>query len=156
MLRVLLRFLALAATAAAADVKPGDVAFGPERWIEYDAGNLHARFGGSGAALIRGPRSLGDLFEQRGIRAVPSPQEPPPAQTPFFSGGYIVRRHAAAPATTKVDGVQIECYRGGLRDTAVNRTRFAKTTAEVLTVFLHERYHYDFPGQSGPDATNRK
>src|SRR4051812_16624814 len=34
--------------------------------------DLHARLGGSGAALIRGPRSLGALFAERGIRTVPS------------------------------------------------------------------------------------
>jgi hypothetical protein len=112
--------------------------------------DLHARLGGSGAALIRGPRSLGDLFQQRGLRAVPSPQEPRPDQHPFFSGGYIVHRHAAAPATSKVDGVQIEAYRDGIRDTAASRARFAKITADVLAIFLHERYDYDLPTASHP------
>jgi hypothetical protein len=106
--------------------------------------DLAARLGGSPAALLRGPRSLGDLFASRGIRAVPSPQEPQPGENPFFSGGYIVREHAAAPSTPKVDGLQIETYRVGLRDTAANRTRFAQVATESLTIFLHERYGYDF------------
>ena len=107
--------------------------------------DLAVRIGGSPAALLRGPRSLGDLFTQGGIRAVPGPQEPQPGNNPFFSGGYIVRQHAAAPATTKVDGLQIETYKTGLRDTAENRARFAKVAVDALTVFLQERYGYDFP-----------
>ena len=109
--------------------------------------DLAARIGGSPAALLRGPRSLGDLFAQGGIRAVPGPQEPQPGNNPFFSGGYIVRQHAAAPATTKVDGLQIETYKTGLRDTPENRARFAKVAVDALTVFLHERYGYDFPAK---------
>jgi N-formylglutamate amidohydrolase len=109
--------------------------------------DLAKRLGGSPAALLRGPRSLGDLFASRGVRAVPSPAEPQPGNNSFFAGGYIVREHAAAPNTPKVDGLQIETYRVGLRDTAANRTKFAKVAAEALTIFLHERYGYDFPGK---------
>ncbi len=107
--------------------------------------DLAARLGGSPAALIRGPRSLGDLFATRGIRAVPSPQDPQPGDNQFFSGGYIIRQHAAAPNTPKVDGLQIETYRAGLRDTPANRKHFAEVAADSLSVFLHERYQYDFP-----------
>ncbi len=105
--------------------------------------DLHARLGGSAAALLRGPGSLGDLFESRGLRATPSPREPQPGDGPFFSGGYIVRQHAAAPDTPKVDGLQIECPRAGVRDTPESRARFAQITTEVLMVFLKERYAYD-------------
>ncbi|MBL9189627.1 MAG: N-formylglutamate amidohydrolase [Opitutaceae bacterium] len=105
--------------------------------------DLHARLGGSAAALLRGPGSLGDLFEARGLRATPSLKEPQPGEHPFFSGGYIVRRHAAAPDTPKVDGLQIECPRPGVRDTPENRARFAKITAEVLAVFLKANYGFD-------------
>ncbi|MBC7367984.1 MAG: hypothetical protein H7343_14425 [Undibacterium sp.] len=110
-------------------------------------GDLHARLAPavSPAALLRGPRSLGDLLTTRGLRATPSPQEPQPGPEPFFSGGYIVRTYAAAADTPKVDGLQIETHRVGLRDTAENRARFAQITAESLTIFLHERYGYDFP-----------
>jgi hypothetical protein len=105
--------------------------------------DLHATVGGSGAALIRGPRSLGDFFAERGIRAVPSPQDPRPDKNPFFSGGYTVVHHTGGKNTPKVDGVQIETYRAGIRDTAANRERFAKITVEALTLFLRERYQFD-------------
>jgi hypothetical protein len=105
--------------------------------------DLHARLGGSAAALLRGPGSLGDLFESRGLRATPSPREPQPGDNPFFSGGYIVRQHAAAPGTPKVDGLQIECPRPGVRDTEENRARFARLAAEALLVFLRDKYAFD-------------
>ena len=104
--------------------------------------DLHQRLGGSAATLLRGPRSLGDLFVARGLPAVPSPQDPGPGNNTFFDGGYTVRQHAGG-ATPKVDGLQIECHRVGVRDTPENRARFAKITAEVLTLFLQERYGFD-------------
>lgn len=105
--------------------------------------DLHARLGGSGAALIRGPRSLGDFFTERGFRAVPSLNDPQPGRNPFFGGGYTVVHHAGGVKTAKIDGVQIETYRVGLRDTAENRARFAKITVEVLALFLRERYQFE-------------
>lgn len=102
--------------------------------------DLHAARGGSAATLLRGARSFGALLAERGLRATPSPAEPGPGNGPFFSGGYIVRRHAAEPATTKVDGVQIECPRPGVRDTPENRERFARAATDALLVFLHEQY----------------
>ena len=107
--------------------------------------DLHARSGPALApsALIRGPRSLGALYQAAGLRAIPSPQEPQPGANPFFAGGYIVRTYAAAPDTPKVDGLQIETYRVGVRDTAENRARFARITADVLAIFLREHYAFD-------------
>lgn len=107
--------------------------------------DLHARLGGSAATLLRGPGSLGDLFAARGIRAVPSPADPKPDGNPYFSGGYIVRVHAAAPDTPRVDGLQIETYRAGLRDTPAHRAHFAKVAVEALTVFLRDRYGFAMP-----------
>lgn len=104
--------------------------------------DLHARRGGSGAQLLRGPRSLGTLLAERGLRAVPGGAEPNPGTGPFFSGGYITNRHAGAPGTVKVDGVQIECPRPGVRDTPENRARFGRITTEALLIFLREQYDY--------------
>lgn len=104
--------------------------------------DLQKRRGVGAAMLLRGPGSLGDLFESRGLRATPGPREPQPGNGPFFSGGYIVRQHAGGD-TPKVDGLQIECPRPGVRDTAESRARFAKITAEVLAVFLKENYGFD-------------
>ena len=105
--------------------------------------DLQARTGGSAAALLRGPGSLGDLFTRGGLDATPSPQIPQPGRGPFFSGGYIVRTYAAAPDTPKVDGLQIECHRAGVRDTAENRARFARVAVQALDRFLRERYRFE-------------
>lgn len=132
--------------ASATELNQTDAAFDAANFAAFGGlRDLHARLGGSGAALIRGPRSLGDLFQQRGIRAVPSPQEPAPGNAPFFSSGYILHRHAADPGTERVDGVQLEVPTPGIRDTTENRARFAKVVADVLATFLHERYAYDLP-----------
>lgn len=112
--------------------------------------DLHARVGGSGAALIRGPQSLGALLAERGYRAVPSPQDPGPGGNPFFSGGYIVLRHAGNAATTKVDGVQLEMPRIGIRDTPANRAAFARAVVDVLNRFFRDRYQFDFLARATP------
>ncbi len=107
--------------------------------------DLHRRLAGSSADLIRGPRSVGALFAQQGVRAVPSPSEAGPGDNPFFAGGYTVQRHASDASTPKVDGLQFETPRPGVRDTPENQARFAKATAAVLTTFFKERYHYEMP-----------
>lgn len=107
--------------------------------------DLAARLGGSPTALLRGPHSLGDLLESRGIRATPSPKDPQPGSGPYFSGGYTIRQHAGAADTPKVDGVQFETYRKGLRDTPENRTKFAKAAVDSLMLFIEERYPFKFP-----------
>ncbi len=105
-------------------------------------GDLHVRRGGSAADLIRGPRSLGSLLAAGGLPATPSSPDPQPGDQPFFAGGYIVQRHAAAAETRKVDGLQIECPRPGVRDTPENRARFARITAPALLEFLRENYGF--------------
>ncbi len=107
--------------------------------------DLHARRGGSAAALLRGPRSLGALFAAQGYDVVPSPAAPRPGNNPYFSGSYIVRHHTAAPHAAAVAGLQLECHRVGVRDTDANREKFARAAAEVLLAFLQENYAYTAP-----------
>lgn len=126
-----------------AQLNRDDRAFDASHLIDVSSvRDLHARLGGSGADLIRGPRSLGTLLAERGFRAVPGRQEPQPDNHPYFSGGYIVQFHARAADTPQVDGVQFEHPRDGIRDTAANRARYAAVVAEVLQLFLRERYGY--------------
>ena len=91
------------------------------------------------AELLRGPKSLGALFQAQGIRAVPSPTEPHPAGEPYFSGGYNTERYGSRNGSA-VSGVQIESHFTGLRDNATNRTRFAEALVSVLNEYFTTYY----------------
>jgi len=83
--------------------------------------------------LLFGPKSLGGMLETRGYHATPSPRMKVPSE-PYFRGGYTVSRHVNA--AERIAGLQIECNRTRLRDTADNRQRFAETLATVLRDYL--------------------
>ena len=87
------------------------------------------------AEIIRGPNSIGALFEQRGIPAVPSPTRPNPGGALYFSGGYNLERHSSAGPGV-LGGVQIETYSTGIRDGDKNVNAFALTAADVLLEYL--------------------
>ena len=87
------------------------------------------------SALLRGPTSLGALYEQDGFPVVPSPSTAEPGSAPYFTGGYNTEVHGCAAGGT-ICGVQIEANFTGVRDVAANRTRFAAVTAKVLDTFL--------------------
>lgn len=130
--------LGYALDAAALNVE--DVALdSPELAARTTLNDLAARTQEPFSKILRGPGSLGDLFQQHGFRAVPSPQEPQPGRNLFFAGGYTVRRHAAWPASRGVDGVQIECNRGA-RETPKARAALAAAVFDVLNTFLAEHY----------------
>lgn len=140
-----------------AQLNQDDRAFDASNLVDVSSlRDLHARLGGSGADLIRGPRSLGTLFVERGFRAVPSKPEPQPGPGPFFAGGYTIGLHARDPQTTQVDGVQFEHYREGLRDTAKNREKYAAVVADVLRIYLRERYAFELPTPATPAVKNKK
>ena len=86
---------------------------------------------------IRGPKSIGALFEKHSIPAVPSPRQPTPGRTPYFSGGYNLERHSSAGGGL-LGGVQLETYIDGMRDEEKNWKAFAETAAEVFIEYLHE------------------
>lgn len=99
------------------------------------------------SALLRGATSFGALLSDRGVRAVPSDDEPAPGGDPYFSGGYSTRRHGSRDGGT-VSGIQIEHHRVGLRDTQANREAYAAVLAEVLEAYLAEHYGLELTSQS--------
>lgn len=107
-------------------------------------GHMHKRCGKGISELIRGPESLGARFEQAGYPVVPSPGDPRPMEHPYYAGSYIVRHHASVKFPG-VDGFQLECHFEGVRDTAENRARLARTLVDALTIFLKEHYNYTLP-----------
>jgi hypothetical protein len=90
-------------------------------------------------ALLRGDESLGTLFEAQGFPAVPSKSQPHPDGAPYFSGGYNTERHGSRNGGM-IDGVQIETHSVGVRDTPVNRQRFASALVDVLMTFFVRQY----------------
>lgn len=111
----------------------------PAHEIESSIRTLSLRSPLSFADLLRGPASLGALFEREGFPSVPSDSTPDPGTDPYFRGGYNSSLHGCRTGGT-ICGVQIEANRIGVRDTPENRRRFAEALALVLTEFLAEHY----------------
>lgn len=100
----------------------------------------------SHAQLLRGTSSLGTLLASRQYPAVPSQPDPfPKTGEAYFNGGYNTARYGSAQGGT-VDGIQMECYRPGLRDNTANIERFADTLAKVVLLYLQTHY---FPNALG-------
>ena len=95
------------------------------------------------AELLRGPASLGALFEREGFPAVPSDSTPDPGAHPYFRGGYNSSLHGCRTGGT-ICGVQIEANRIGVRDTPENRRRFAEALVSVLERYLGVHLGIDF------------
>ncbi len=90
--------------------------------------------------LLRGPFSLGTLFENRSYSAVPSAAQPGPGGESYYSGGYNTRRHGSSEGGT-ISAVQIECNWSGVRDSEEIRLAFSAVVAEVLEEYLDK--HFD-------------
>ena len=104
--------------------------------------------------LLRGASSLGALLEKAGYRASPSPSIPVPT-TPFFSGGYTIRRHTSEHE--HLTGIQIETHSAGVRDSAPNRQAFSEALATACTTFLKTHLDHDLPtNPSSPDKKDSR
>ena len=98
--------------------------------------------------LIRGPNSLGSLFDQKGFPSVPSPYFPfPETNEPYFSGGYNTLVYGSS-GSGNIDAVQIECNLNGVRDTEFNRQDFASALATILQRYF-ELFYPALPGTAG-------
>lgn len=69
---------------------------------------------------------------------VPSQQIPyPEIGEGYFNGGYNVANHTSYLSGNKVNGVQMECYYAGIRDTEANRNKFGVAfAADILIEYL--------------------
>lgn len=100
------------------------------------------------AELLRGPSSLGALYEVNGFSAIPSASDPSPRGDPYFSGGDNTRRHSCGAEASvlggstggNVCGVQIETNFTGVRDSPTNRNRFGDATAIALEQYLSQHW----------------
>ena len=88
--------------------------------------------------LLRGPESLGGLFEAAGISSVPSPKAVIDKDDLYFDGGFDVLTHGSRDQG-KVDAIQIECP-SNLRDTAEDRQKLAGAFDEVISKYMQIHY----------------
>jgi hypothetical protein len=95
-------------------------------------------------ALLRGPLSLGALFDARGYLSVPGSVFPHPQGLPYFAGGYNTHRHGSRNGG-RISGVQIETPWPGVRDTEQNRAAFGRAMAAVFDEFV--ALHFGWPAR---------
>jgi hypothetical protein len=101
----------------------------------------------SHVALLKGDRAFGSLLFQAGFPAVPSSADPVPLGTDnYFSGGYNTANYSSYKGGT-IDGIQVECNRTGLRETAANRQAFAVAFVNTARAYLEAHYFDEIPVQ---------
>ncbi len=87
------------------------------------------------SGILRGPSSLGALFETAGFPAVPSALTPGPGAADYFNGGYNTVRYGSRNGGP-VSGVQIETHFDGVRNDVASRERFAAALVTVMSQYL--------------------
>ena len=92
--------------------------------------------------LLRGPTSLGGLFQDEDIPSVPGPAAPGPGDDPYFRGGYNTRRYGSLDESEFIDGIQIEHHYRELRDSEESRTAYARKAAVVIREFMLAHYGF--------------
>lgn len=130
---------------AADEYRVSDVALNTSRGHRNTFNSLVATNpnGYSFAEIVRGPKSLGQYYENRGYPSVPSENTPFPLDgEPYFAGGYITQEYGSRHGGT-VDAVQVEANRHGVRHTADQRRAFADSTAVILVDFFAHHYGID-------------
>jgi N-formylglutamate amidohydrolase len=88
--------------------------------------------------LIRGDNSFGTIFYNNGVASIPSKQSPSPAETPYFSGGYITKIHGSGTSGT-IDAIQLEFHSDCRREPSVR-----KVTAEQLVKTVDEFFKINY------------
>jgi hypothetical protein len=107
--------------------------------IKYLAENGNKSF----AELTRGRASLGALLENEGYDVVPSPENSGPGHSgTYYNGGYNTARHGSRDKG-KINAIQVETPRYGIRDTKENRKKFAGTFAGILEKYVIENMKID-------------
>lgn len=137
--------LELGYLAGAGDLRATDADLNRLRGTRNSMNHLVATHpaGQSFADIIRGPQSLGALFEAGGYPSVPSPSTlNPQAGEAYFSGGFITEQYGSRNGGV-VDAVQLEANRTGVRSTETERRAFGLAAAHALVEFFRIHYGMD-------------
>lgn len=119
--------------AASLDADASVAARSSIRWLSQ---RTPAKF----SELLRGPTSLGGLFAERGVPAIPSPGEILASDDPYFFGSYDIEAHGSRDKS-QLDAAQLEVP-GTLRDTAARRAATAQAIAESLDVYFAKHFGF--------------
>ena len=84
--------------------------------------------------ILRGETSFGTLMDSLGYACVPSVNDPGPAGSRYFSGGYTLYRHGSSDGSA-ISAIQVELPQPGIRDTGENWSRYASAFAKVIDAY---------------------
>lgn len=116
--------------------------------------NVHAE---KHANLLRGTNALGTLLGNAGFPSVPSSQIPKPdTTTNYFDGGYNTENYTSKVPGNLVNGLQIECNNTGVRDTYLNRKKFADSLSSILIQYLNYHQNLQISACNITGTTNEK
>ena len=90
--------------------------------------------------IVRGETSLGTILDSLGYECVPSVNDPGPAGSRYFSGGYITARHGSRDGGI-ISAIQVELPQPGIRDTEENWSRYASAFATAVNTYYS--YHLE-------------
>lgn len=94
--------------------------------------------------LIRGPLSMGSLFETKGFPAVPSANDPFPLPGElYFSGGYNTVRHGSRDNNGEIDAIQLE-FNQDVRFNDTTRAKLIDSLAIVALEYIDLHYNSNF------------
>jgi N-formylglutamate amidohydrolase len=98
--------------------------------------------------LLKGENAFGSLLDQAGFASVPSALDPVPLSSDnYFSGGHNTATYSSYKGGA-IDGIQVECNRIGLRETAANRQAFAVAFVKATKAYLETHYFDEIPVQN--------
>lgn len=93
------------------------------------------------AQIIRGPNSLGALFDSYNLPCVPSPKKHSPGSEEYFSGGNIIDTFGSKGGSgSKLDAIQLEFSSDQRSAHAIDKT--GAYTARVLKEYVNKNYSF--------------
>ena len=87
------------------------------------------------SSLIRGPQSLGSLFENNFYTALPSISSPSPEGMRYFSGGYNTFLYGTN-RSFDFNAIQLEFPFPDIRDTPQSRNTFSSTFVNIIKEYI--------------------
>jgi N-formylglutamate amidohydrolase len=88
--------------------------------------------------VLRGNSSMGTLLDSLGFGCVPSINDPGPAGSRYFTGGYITWRHGSVDGGI-ISAIQVEAPKPTIRENQTTRSKFAHAMGIAVGIY-YERH----------------